>query len=46
MKKTLSATVDIELIKWIKKKVSKERKYRNKSHLVEIALEKMKEEEE
>ncbi|MBW2968981.1 hypothetical protein KY304_00120 [Candidatus Woesearchaeota archaeon] len=45
MKKTISATVDIELIKWIKKKTSKGRKYRNKSHLIEIALEKLKEEE-
>lgn len=46
MKKTISATVDEELIKWISKKISKERKYRNKSHLIEIALEKMREEEE
>ncbi|MBD3361566.1 hypothetical protein GF358_02110 [Candidatus Woesearchaeota archaeon] len=45
MKKTISATVDEELIRWIKKKISKEKKYRNKSHLIEIALEKMKKED-
>jgi Arc/MetJ-type ribon-helix-helix transcriptional regulator len=47
MKKPISATIDENLIKWLEKKVSKERKkYRNKSHLIEIALEKLKEEEE
>ncbi|MBW2973385.1 ribbon-helix-helix domain-containing protein [Candidatus Woesearchaeota archaeon] len=46
MKKPISATIDEDLIKWIEKKVSKERtKYRNKSHLIEIALEKLKNEE-
>ena len=46
MKKPISATIDEDLIKWIEKKVSKERtKYRNKSHLIEIALEKLKVEE-
>ena len=46
MKKPISATIDEDLIKWLEKKVSKEkRKYRNKSHLIEIALEKLKEEE-
>lgn len=45
-KKPISATIDEDLIKWIEKKVSKDRKkFRNKSHLIEIALEKMKEEE-
>lgn len=47
MKKPISATIDENLIKWLEKKVTKERKkYRNKSHLIEIALEKLKEEEE
>jgi len=47
MKKPISATIDENLIRWLEKKVSKEKKkYRNKSHLIEIALEKLKEEEE
>jgi Arc/MetJ-type ribon-helix-helix transcriptional regulator len=46
MKKPISATIDEDLIKWIEKRVSKnKKKYRNKSHLIEIALEKLKEEE-
>ena len=45
MKKTISATIDEELIKWIDKKLSREKKYRNKSHLIEAALEKLREEE-
>ena len=46
MKKPISATIDEELIKWVKKKVSEDkRKYRNTSHLIEIALEQLKEEE-
>ncbi len=46
MKKPISATIDEDLIKWLEKKVSKDRKkYRNKSHLIEIALERLKEEE-
>lgn len=46
MKKPISATIEDDLIKWIAKKVSKEKtRYRNKSHLIEIALEKMREEE-
>ncbi|MBW3014477.1 hypothetical protein KY335_04545 [Candidatus Woesearchaeota archaeon] len=45
-KKPISATIDEDLIKWIEKKVAKDRKkYRNKSHLIEIALERLKEEE-
>ncbi len=46
-KKPVSATIDEELIKWIEKKISKDKiKFRNKSHLIEIALEKLKEEDE
>ncbi len=46
MKKPISATIDEDLIKWLEKRVSKDRKkYRNKSHLIEIALERLKEEE-
>ncbi|MEM4263435.1 MAG: hypothetical protein QW666_00885 [Candidatus Woesearchaeota archaeon] len=46
MKKPISATIEEDLIKWIAKKVSKDRtRYRNKSHLIEIAIEKLREEE-
>jgi len=46
MKKPISATIDEELIKWIEKKVKgNNKKYRNKSHLIEIALEMLKSEE-
>ena len=46
MKKPISATIDVDLIKWIKKEVTRNKRlYRNKSHLIEIALEKLKEEE-
>jgi Arc/MetJ-type ribon-helix-helix transcriptional regulator len=47
MKKPISATIDRELIDWVRKKVEKERrKYRNKSHLIEVALELLRKEEE
>ena len=42
MKKTISATIEEDLIKWINEEVSSKREYRNKSHLIEIALEKLK----
>jgi Arc/MetJ-type ribon-helix-helix transcriptional regulator len=46
VKKPISATIEEDLITWIDKKVSKEhKKYRNKSHLIEVALEKLREEE-
>jgi Arc/MetJ-type ribon-helix-helix transcriptional regulator len=46
MKKPISATIEEDLIRWISKKVSKDKtKYRNKSHLIETALEKMRAEE-
>ena len=41
MKKPISATIDEELIKWIKTELNDRTKYRNKSHLIEIALEKL-----
>ncbi len=44
-KKPISATIEEDLIKWIDKEVVRDRqKYRNKSHLIEIALEKLKKE--
>ena len=46
MKKPISATIDKELIDWVRKKVEKDkRKYRNKSHLIEVALEMLRKEE-
>ena len=38
MKKPISATIDVELINWIEKEVHENKNYRNKSHLIEIAL--------
>lgn len=43
-KKPISATIDEELIKWINKKLEDKTKYRNKSHLIEVALELLKKE--
>ena len=42
MKKPISATIDKDLISWIEKEVSENKKYRNKSHLIEVALEMLK----
>lgn len=44
MKKPISATIDEELINWIKKEISDTKKYRNKSHLIEVAIEMLKKE--
>jgi len=45
MKKPISATIEQELIKWVQKEVAQNKRfYRNKSHLIEIALEKLREE--
>ncbi len=42
MKKPISATIDVELIKWIEKELQDKKRYRNKSHLIEIALDTLK----
>ena len=42
MKRPISATIDAELIKWINKELQDRKKYRNKSHLIEIALDLLK----
>ena len=42
MKKPISATIDEKLIKWIESGIKENNRYRNKSHLIEIALEKLK----
>ena len=41
-KMPISATIDAELIKWIEKELQNRQKYRNKSHLIEIALDSLK----
>jgi len=47
VKKPISATIEKDLIMWIDRKVAKDgKKYRNKSHLIEVALERMREEED
>ena len=38
MKQTISATIDRELYQWIKGELKDRTKYRNKSHLIEVAL--------
>ncbi len=42
-KKPISATIDERLIKWIDEELKDSTKYRNRSHLIEIALNKLKE---
>ena len=44
MKKPISATIDEDLINWIEKEVVGTKKYRNKSHLIEVALHQLKKE--
>ena len=46
MKKILSVTIEENLVKWLQSYSQTNSKFRNKSHLVEVALEKLKEEEE
>lgn len=43
-KKPISATIDKELIDWINSEIKNKERYRNKSHLIEIALEMLKKE--
>ena len=42
MKKPISATIDEELIKWIDKEINDTKRYRNKSHLIEVAIDMLK----
>ena len=42
MKKPISATIDEELLNWIEKEIKDTKKYRNKSHLIEVAIEMLK----
>lgn len=41
MKKPISATIDTKLIKWLDDVLKGSNLYRNKSHLIEIALEEL-----
>lgn len=45
MKKPISATIDENLIRWLDKMLEDKARFRNRSHLIEIALEKLKKEE-
>jgi Arc/MetJ-type ribon-helix-helix transcriptional regulator len=38
MKRPISATIDEDLIRWIEEQLKDRKRYRNKSHLIEIAL--------
>ncbi|MBI2558715.1 hypothetical protein HYW20_05305 [Candidatus Woesearchaeota archaeon] len=42
MKKPISATIDQDLVNWIEKEINDTKKYRNKSHLIEVAIEMLK----
>ena len=42
MKRPISATIDEDLVSWIEKEISDNKRYRNKSHLIEYALELLK----
>ena len=44
MKKPISATIDRELVNWIEKELQNKERYRNKSHLIEVALYQLKKE--
>jgi Arc/MetJ-type ribon-helix-helix transcriptional regulator len=44
MKKPISATINEDLVNWIEKELQNREKYRNKSHLIEIALHLLKKE--
>jgi Arc/MetJ-type ribon-helix-helix transcriptional regulator len=45
-KKVISATIDSKLIKWIDEELKNSQIYRNKSHLIEIAINILKEQNE
>jgi Arc/MetJ-type ribon-helix-helix transcriptional regulator len=42
LKKPISATINEELINWIEKEIKDTNRYRNKSHLIEVAIETLK----
>ena len=44
MKIPISATIEKDLVDWIDKELQNKEKYRNKSHLIEVALNQLKKE--
>jgi Arc/MetJ-type ribon-helix-helix transcriptional regulator len=46
MKKIMSVTIEEDLISWLTVYSQSQSKFRNKSHLVEVALERLKNDEE
>ncbi|MFH0978140.1 MAG: hypothetical protein V1837_02440 [Candidatus Woesearchaeota archaeon] len=44
MKRPISATIDEGLLDWVDSQLADTKRYRNKSHLIEIALELLKSE--
>ncbi|MFC1691127.1 hypothetical protein ACFL0W_03000 [Nanoarchaeota archaeon] len=46
MKKPISATIDTEVLDWLDDMLKDKKRFRNKSHIIETALELLKEKEE
>ncbi|MBD3313967.1 hypothetical protein GF345_05990 [Candidatus Woesearchaeota archaeon] len=46
MKKPISATIDEDLIEWLSSQTADKTRYRNKSHVIEVALENLRKESE
>lgn len=46
MKKIISVTIEEELVKWLEVYFKEHSKYRNKSHIVEVAIEALREKEQ
>jgi Arc/MetJ-type ribon-helix-helix transcriptional regulator len=44
-KKPISATIDEDLIRWVDEQIKDSTRYRNRSHLIEIAINKLKKEQ-
>ncbi|MBS3110212.1 hypothetical protein J4227_06810 [Candidatus Woesearchaeota archaeon] len=45
MKKPISATIEEDLISWVDREISARNKYRNRSHLIEIAIDLLRKQE-
>jgi Arc/MetJ-type ribon-helix-helix transcriptional regulator len=45
MKKPVSATIEEELIKWVDREIDSRKRFRNRSHLIEYAIELLRKEE-
>lgn len=44
MKQIISVTISSDLVKWIEREVKGNAQYRNKSHLIELAIDQLKHE--